>query len=93
MIGNQDESSKQREFEDSLIKTIDKGTFEEIEKLVTPRALQKCESKSLLISMKVRSSKKYIYLTVKVPSHDTLKLENLSVNKQNKSTLLSEGDT
>ncbi|KAJ7379859.1 hypothetical protein OS493_012611 [Desmophyllum pertusum] len=36
-----------------LLKTIKSGTFEEIENKITPRALQKCSSKSLLMSMKV----------------------------------------
>ena len=42
------------------MKTIDKGQFEEIEKLLTPSYLRSFESNSFLLSMKVRSYKNYI---------------------------------
>ena len=35
------------------MKAIRKRNYEDIEKLVTPRTLQKCESNTLLLSMKV----------------------------------------
>ncbi|KAJ7379849.1 hypothetical protein OS493_012598 [Desmophyllum pertusum] len=40
-------------FEIDLLKTIKSGNFEEIENTITPRALQKCDSDTLLLSMKV----------------------------------------
>ena len=38
------------------MKTIGKRKYEDIEKLVTPRTLQKCESNTLLLSMKVNNN-------------------------------------
>ena len=40
-------------FEAGLLKTIKDGDFEKIEKDITPKALTKCESGSLLTAMKV----------------------------------------
>lgn len=40
-------------FEAGLLKTIKGGDFEKIKKDVTPKALTKCESGSLLMAMKV----------------------------------------
>ena len=50
---DQVQGNKGKEFEDNLMKTITESNFEQIEKAVTPRALQKCESNSLLMAMKV----------------------------------------
>ena len=47
-------------FEKDLLETIinykDEQNFEDIEKKITPRALTKCESSSLLMGMKVLTS-------------------------------------
>ena len=50
---DQGQGNNEKEFEDKLMKTITKSNFEKIEKAVTPRALQRCESNSLLMAMKV----------------------------------------
>ena len=44
---------KEKKFEQCLMETISSGNFEDIEKEITPRALQKCESNSLLMAMRV----------------------------------------
>ena len=50
-----EEEEKKRFVEEDLLGTIKKDTdFENIENTITPRALQSCYSKSLLMSMKVR---------------------------------------
>ena len=38
------------------MKTIAKGKYGDIENVVTPRTLQKCESNTLLLSMKVNNN-------------------------------------
>ena len=38
------------------METIGQRNYEDIEKLVTPRTLQKCESNTLLLSMKVNNN-------------------------------------
>ena len=43
-----------------LMKTIEGGNFEQIEKLVTPRGLQNYKCNTLLISMKVRINSKIL---------------------------------
>lgn len=48
-----DQETDEKKFEDKLMKTIRDGNFEEIDNIVTPRAFQKCESKSLQVGMKV----------------------------------------
>lgn len=52
-IDNQGQQTEGRQIEENLMKTIGKRKYEDIEKLVTPRTLQKCESNTLLLSMKV----------------------------------------
>ena len=42
------------------MQTIERGSFEEIEKLVTPRGLQNYKFNTLLISMKVRINSKIL---------------------------------
>ena len=44
-----------RRMENELIDIIQKGNFESIEKEITPRAFQNCESSSLRMGMKVCS--------------------------------------
>ena len=50
---DQGQGNNGEENEENLMKTITEGYFEEIEKNVTPRALQECQSNSLLMAMKV----------------------------------------
>jgi len=50
---NEDRRSKKKKFEDDLLQTIKDGTFEEIEKEVTPKAFKRCESNALVMGMKV----------------------------------------
>jgi len=38
------------------MKTINEGNFEEIEKEITPRALDKCKENSFLMAMRVRTA-------------------------------------
>ena len=45
--------TEKRRKEKELMDTIKKGNFETIEKEVTPRAFQNCESSSLRMGMKV----------------------------------------
>ena len=54
--GHHQENDEQdrRSEEKILFEAIDSKNYEKIKKKVTPRALQKCESNTLLISMKVR---------------------------------------
>ena len=42
------------EFEDSLMKTIEKKDVEEITEKLTPRALTKCKTNTLYMAMKVQ---------------------------------------
>lgn len=48
-VGQTEEEKKEKE----LMDTIKKGNFEEIEKKITPREFQNCQSNSLRMGMKV----------------------------------------
>ncbi|KAJ7379862.1 hypothetical protein OS493_012614 [Desmophyllum pertusum] len=49
--------SEKKEEEETLLETIKRANFEEIEIKLTPRAFSKCDSNTLLLSMKVCSFK------------------------------------
>ena len=55
-IDNQGQQTEGRLIEEYLMKTIAKGKYGDIENVVTPRTLQKCESNTLLLSMKVNNN-------------------------------------
>ena len=55
-IDNRGQQIEGRQIEDKLMETIGQRNYEDIEKLVTPRTLQKCESNTLLLSMKVNNN-------------------------------------
>ena len=55
ILGKTDKRSKEKKLEDSLLQTIKRGKFEEIEREIKPKKLKYCESNSLLMGMKVRS--------------------------------------
>jgi len=60
---NEDRRRKKKKFEDGLLQTIKYGTFEEIEKEVTPKAFKRCESNALVMGMKVRHLRMYNWVT------------------------------